>query len=57
MLNDESVGGTETQKQYLERLKKTALGLPRDYVKKVLAKMKPHIEATVAREDKHISTE
>ena len=53
MLADDSVTGTESREEWLARLRRTAMGLPRDYVKSVLLKMKGNIEATVESQGKH----
>lgn len=55
MLNNDAVTGTETQKQYLARLRRTALTLPRAMVKKALNQMRDRILATVASKGKHIA--
>ena len=52
---DADVKGTETKAQYLARLRKTALGLPKPLVRKVVLQMKERIQATVASEGKHIA--
>ena len=52
---DAKIVGVETKRQYLARLRRTALGLPKSYIKKVLAQMKPRIQATVQMKGRHIS--
>ena len=52
---DADVKGTETKAQYLARLRKTALGLPKPLVRKVVLQMKERIQATVASKGKHIA--
>ena len=54
MLAQDAVAGTETRDQYLARLRRTALTLPRDFVKKALLDMKARIEATAASKGKHV---
>ena len=49
------ISGEETKAQHIARLRRTALSLPKKYVKKVLAQMKPRIQATVHAKGKHIA--
>ena len=46
-LMEESPDGHEGKAEFLERLKKTALGLPKGYVAKQIAKMKPRIKGGI----------
>jgi hypothetical protein len=46
-LMEEAPGGTETKKQFLDRLRVIAKSLPKSYIKSVIAKMKPNLKALV----------
>jgi len=44
---EEALKGTETQKQFLDRLRVIATSFPKSYIKSVIAKMKPNLKALV----------
>ena len=46
-LMEEAPEGRETKETFLERLRIIAMTLPKSYVKKVISKMKPNLQALV----------
>ena len=46
-LMEEAPKGRESKEQFLERLRTIAMSLPKSYVKKVVAQMKPNLKALV----------
>ena len=52
---EHDVKGDETKAQYTDRLRKTAMTLPKVFVRKCVAQMKARIAQTVASKGKHIA--
>ena len=45
MLMDEAPKGSETKVEFLDRLRGIATSLPKSYIKAVIAKMRPNLQA------------
>ena len=48
------VKGTESKERYFDRLRCTALGLPKSLVSKAVLKMKGQIQQTIDNKGKHV---
>ena len=53
-MHDANVSGTENKQRYFDRLRRTALSLPKATVSKAVQKMKGQIQQTVDNKGKHI---
>ena len=57
MLENDDIVGTETKEEYFARLRRVALTLPRDLVRRCLLRVKGRIEGTAANKGRHIAEE